>query len=180
MLLAKEWAEHAHKRRFLRVSSPIGAQRSTYFLQLPYRYSVPLLVGSSLLHWLISQSLFVARVSIVDSAGVEDLDRAISTCGYSPMAIIFTIILGSIMVLTGIAIGFRRARPGMPLASSCSAAISAACHPPKEDIHPSTKRVMWGVAVEDDDSSSPGQIGHCSFTSLEVWAPTVGRLYAGQ
>lgn len=68
----------------------------------------------------------------------------------------------------------------MPLASSCSAAISAACHPPKEDIDPSTKRVMWGVAVADEDLSAPEQVGHCSFTSLEVQAPTVGRLYAGQ
>lgn len=42
MLLADEWSGHAKERKTLRVTSPIGQQRSTYRLQLPYKYSIPL------------------------------------------------------------------------------------------------------------------------------------------
>ena len=180
MLLAKEWSAFASKRNFLRVTTPIGRQRSTYRLQLPYRYGVPLLVGSGTLHWLVSQSIFLARVNVVDSMGFEYPDESISTCGYSPIAIIFVIILGSIIVLVGIAYGFRKTSSGIPLVGSCSAAISAACHPPKADVNASSKRVMWGAVPAENISDSDDRVGHCCFTSFEVEAPIVGRLYAGQ
>lgn len=41
MLLADEWNDYAHSRKPLRVTQPSGNQRSTYRLQLPYRYSIP-------------------------------------------------------------------------------------------------------------------------------------------
>lgn len=180
MLLAEEWSAYASKRRFLRVTSPAGGQRSTYRLQLPYRYGIPLLIGSSTLHWFVSQAIFLARINYIDSTEVEVTDSGISTCGYSPMAIIFVIILGSIVVLLGIANGFRRARTGMPFAGSCSAAISAACHPPETDVNASLKRVMWGVVAEDSFNHQGKRVGHCSFTSRKVKAPVVGRWYAGR
>lgn len=179
MLLAEEWSAYASKRRFLRVTSPTGGQRSTYRLQLPYRYGVPLLIGSSALHWFVSQSIFLARVNVLDSAGDEVTHESISTCGYSPMAMIFVIILGSIVVLLGIANGFRKARVGMPLAGSCSAAISAACHPPETDVDASMKRVMWGVVNKESFKHLDESVGHCSFTSFKVEAPIEGNLYAG-
>ena len=179
MLLAEEWSGYASKRRFLRVTSPTGGQRSTYRLQLPYRYGVPLLIGSSALHWFVSQSIFLARVNVIDSTGAEVPDVEISTCGYSPIALIFVIILGSIVVLLGISSGFRRARVGMPLAGSCSAAISAGCHPPETDVDASLKRVMWGVVDKESFKYRGKNVGHCSFTSFKVEAPIVGRLYAG-
>lgn len=179
MLLAEEWSAYSTKRRFLRVTSPTGGQRSTYRLQLPYRYGIPLLICSSALHWLVSQSIFLARVNVLDSSGTEVTLVGISTCGYSPIAIIFVIILGSIVVLLGICNGFRKARVGMPLAGSCSAAISAACHPPEADVDASLKRVMWGVVAEESFKHLGESVGHCSFTSLKVEAPVVGKLYAG-
>ena len=175
MLLANEWSAYAVKRNFLRVTSPTGGQRSTYRLQLPYRYGIPLLLGASMLHWFVSQSIFLARFNVINSSG-KTTDGGILTCGYSPIAIIFVIILGSVVVLLGIANGFRKARVGMPLAGSCSAAISAACHPPETDVDASSKRVMWGVVAEDLNAS----VGHCSFTSFHVEAPTVGKRYAGR
>ena len=177
MLLAEEWSAYASKRQFLRVTSPTGGQRSTYRLQLPYRYGVPLLIGSSTLHWFVSQSIFLARVNVVDS-GFEVPNVGISTCGYSPMAMIVVIILGSIVVLLGISMGCRRARGGMPLAGSCSAAISAACHPPKTDVDASLKRVMWGVVAEESFKHLGESVGHCSFTSFKVEAPIMGNWYA--
>ena len=178
MLLAEEWSAYATKRKFLRVTSPTGGQRSTYRLQLPYRYGVPLLIGSSVLHWLVSQSIFLIRVNVTDSTGLE-IFGGISTCGYSPMAMIFVIILGSIVVLLGICFGFRKSRGGMPLAGSCSAAISAACHPPEADANASLKRVIWGVVAEEIFQYERESVGHCSFTSSKVEAPVVGKWYAG-
>ena len=54
MLLADEWNRYAHERKGLRVTSPVRQQRSTYYLHLPYKYGIPLLVMSGLLHWLVS------------------------------------------------------------------------------------------------------------------------------
>ena len=176
MLLAKEWRTYGSKSNFLRVTTPHGRQRSTYRLQLPYRYGIPLLIGSGTLHWFVSQSIFLVRINIFDGDHFYD---GISTCGYSPMAIIFVIIIGFIIVMVGIANGFRKVREGMPFAGSCSAAISAACHLPKADINPSSKRLMWGVVTETDPNNPDNSVGHCSFTSFEVETPIVGRWYAG-
>ncbi|KAH7079730.1 hypothetical protein FB567DRAFT_533217 [Paraphoma chrysanthemicola] len=63
MLAGREWSQYAIKRASLRVTSPVEGQRSTHFLQLPYSWSIPLLAGSILLHWFVSQSLFLARVA---------------------------------------------------------------------------------------------------------------------
>ena len=62
MLMSREWAQFASTRRTLRVSKPQGQQRSTYWLQLPYRYSVPLMGAMVLLHWLMSRGLFLASI----------------------------------------------------------------------------------------------------------------------
>lgn len=61
--LASEWNDYAVERKPLRVSIPSGEQRSTYFLQLPYRASLPLIAVSGLLHWPSSQSLFLDVVA---------------------------------------------------------------------------------------------------------------------
>jgi len=173
MLLADEWNGYAHKRKPLRVTSPVGEQRCTYRLQLPYRYGIPLLILSGTLHWLVSQSLFLARVTAFTSDGAEDIVGSISTLGYSSIAIMTVIIYGTIVVLIGIGMAFRRYKPGMPLVGSCSAAISAACHRPNDDVDASRKGVMWGVV------SVGNGIGHCCITSFEVETPVVGELYAG-
>jgi hypothetical protein len=66
MLLGWEWASFAYERKGLRVSaeSPRGDQRSGYFLSLPYRFALPLMAVSGLLHWLVSQSIFIAMVKV--------------------------------------------------------------------------------------------------------------------
>lgn len=177
MLLNKEWSAYAIKRKFLRVTTSRGRQRSIYRLQLHYRYGVPLLIASSTLYWSVSQLIFLARIKVFDSLGVEITDAGISTCGYSPMVLISVIILRSIIVLVGIANDFRELSHKMPLADSCSAAISAACHPPKADVNASLKRVVWSVIAEGSDNSD-SSIDHCSFTSFEVKTPIVGKRYA--
>lgn len=175
MLLEDEWNGFAHERKPLRVTSPSPAskQRSSYWLSLPYKYAIPLLVTSGILHWLVSQSIFLARVLVFDYKN-EQTSESISTVGYSPIAMIIVIILGSIMVLFGILTGSRKYRTGMPLAGSCSAVISAACHRLSNDPDVALLPVMWG-AVESKDEDT---ISHCCFSSLEVSPPIEGEVYA--
>ncbi|KAI9675682.1 MAG: hypothetical protein M1817_001049 [Caeruleum heppii] len=177
MFLAEEWSNFAHQKKPLRVSRPRGLQRSTYFLELPYRYAIPLIAVSGLLHWLVSQSIFVASVLVSDQWSGRDRPVMLSTCGYSPMPIIFIVFAGVILLLSGVVLGFRRYKPGMPLAGSCSMAIAAACHVPPDEIDPATKPLQWGVSRQTDETE-PDTVGHCSFSSREVTMPVPGRLYA--
>ncbi len=187
MLLVDEWNDYAISRELLRVTQPAGDQRSTYRLQLPYKYGIPWIVLSGLLHWLVSQSIFLARVTVFPDGPrlmhgerpPENTYDSISTCEYSSIAIISTIILGFLVVMLGIANGFRKYKPGMPLARSCSAAISAVCHPPEADVYPSTKKIMWGVVEHADNQVKPQAFGHCSLTSTNVSPHVRGSLYAG-
>lgn len=77
------------KRKPLRVSEPIGIQRSSYFISLPLRFGIPLYASSGLMHWLISSSLFLARITTLRPGDASlDTSNSFSTCGYSPIAII--------------------------------------------------------------------------------------------
>jgi len=193
MLLADDWSGYARERKPLRVTSQSGEQRSTYRLQLPYCYGIPLLIVSAVLHWLVSQSIFVVFVQSYGTDGAfngnPDGDAAIYTCGFSPSAILTTIIVGSVVLCLGIANGFRQYKPGIPLAGSCSAAISAACHPPPGDEGASQKALLWGSCghldrdgkrrEEDDQRRDEIQVGHCSLTSFVAERPVEGVMYAG-
>jgi hypothetical protein len=57
--MAIEWAAMGVDYRPLRVTEPRGAQTSTYRLQLPLTWSVPSIAISILLHWLVSNSLYI-------------------------------------------------------------------------------------------------------------------------
>lgn len=74
-------------RKPLRVSEPVGIQRSSYFISLPLRYGIPLYLSSGLMHWLISQSLFLARITALHPGGTVDTTNSFSSCAYSPFAI---------------------------------------------------------------------------------------------
>lgn len=58
----QEWNSYAGSYRPLRVSYPVGDQISTYRLQLPYKYSVPLMITSIMMHWLISRSIYLVAI----------------------------------------------------------------------------------------------------------------------
>ncbi|KAG8534322.1 uncharacterized protein KY384_001166 [Bacidia gigantensis] len=185
MLMVEEWYDYAHEGKQLRVTDPTGQQRSTYRLQLPYKYGIPLVVLSGILHWLVSQTIFLVDVEMYRGNEIE-ADNRVITIGYSCIAIITTIILGSFTILAGILMGFRKYRGGMPLAGSCSAAISAACHQPSSDADAAGKTLLWGVPEDAaKDMASNGSmtntgVGHCCFTSLPALPPVEGQLYAGK
>lgn len=175
MLSADEWSRFAYQRKTLRVTSPVGKQRCTYYLQLPYTFALPLLVLSGSLHWLLSQSIFLARVTVFNAGGGESKYSSISTCGYSCIAIIFVIGVASVTILGSLGFGFRRYPAGIPLAAGCSAAISAACHPPIGDEDVSVLPVKWGVIPDNKPN-----VGHCSFSCNEVSDVVPGHMYAGE
>jgi hypothetical protein len=104
------------------------------------------MVLSAVLHWLCSQSIFLVSIHFNHSA-LENPDQTCNesisplyddpyactseylSCGYSPVAIFSTICVGAAMLGFLLVIGcFRFKNGGMPVAGSCSAAISAACH----------------------------------------------------
>ncbi|KAL4864910.1 hypothetical protein BDV12DRAFT_158142 [Aspergillus spectabilis] len=159
MLGAVEYDNYARDRKPLRVSWPRGEQRSTYYLSLPYRYSLPLLAVSAALHWLVSQSLFFVEIIPYDQNGERDNGNEVVTCGYSPIAIILAIAVASCLLLASILLGLRRFRSQMPLAAQCSAAISAACHPATPsgngDVDHAVNPVQWGEVPGIYTSPSP-------------------------
>ena len=121
-----------------------GAQRSFYFLSLPYRYSVPLLLSYTILHWQVSQALFYVRVNLYDGKS-NTFPRLTSThIGGHQLLLICAIIVGSLTVITLLGPSVKPFRSVIPLAGSCSAGISAACHPPEYDVDAATEHIIWG------------------------------------
>jgi len=182
MSLATEWATKAVSFKGLRVSSrPLGAQRSTYFLQLPYSFALPLMLTSGTLHWLISQSIFLVSVDaymLMSHSSISRVEESdYMTCGFSPVAMVSVSVVGMLMMLAAFVSGAVSLPSGMPVAGSCSAAIAAACHPEgsgEERSEMAFRSVRWGAVP-----SGMGEVGHCSFTSREVEEPAHGHLYAG-
>lgn len=163
MRMTAEYNEFASKRKSLRVSEPQGFQRPAYYLQLPYRYAVPLVVASGLLHWLVSQSLFPVNIIVFDVYGVEQRSRNVSACGWSPIAVLFTLILLGVMILILFALGWRKYHTGMPVMRSNSLDISAACHMPATDPNAPLHPLAYGAA-----SVQGWQKWHACFTDKEV------------
>lgn len=160
MVLSAEYASYGIRRKPLRVSWPRGEQRSTYYLSLPYKYSIPLMSILALLHWLLSQSIFYVRIDIEGYHGAAT-GNMINTCGYSPIALLCTIIVGSVMTLGLVCVGMRKYDSPVPLAANCSAAISAACHAPAIDRRAAYKPLMWGEVdgAHASDGSTDGREG---------------------
>jgi hypothetical protein len=65
LLLCDEWNDFARHRQPLRVTASQGEQRSKYYLSIPYHYAIPILVFSGGSHWLVSESLFLVRITSV-------------------------------------------------------------------------------------------------------------------
>jgi hypothetical protein len=174
MLAGREWSELRTQRKALRVSTPQGQQRSSYWLSLPWRYSIPLMATSALVHWLLSRSLFLVRINVYDHANNPEPDRDVSACGYSPLAMLVVIAVLGVMLLVLGAYSLRPLSPGPSIVGTCSWAISAACHRPLDDVDASIKPLQWGVTK----AGSVRTPGHCCLTSKEVQEPVVGHMYS--
>ncbi|KAI0183494.1 hypothetical protein EV127DRAFT_352591 [Xylaria flabelliformis] len=163
-------------RKTLRVSEPVGIQRSSYFISVPLRYGIPFNLFSAVFHWLISQSYFIARITALLPNGNEDYGNSFTTLGYSPYAMIITGGTAFINLMTIVLIGCRRYDYTMRMLSTNSMAISAACHVLDEDREYGDQLpLQWGVLEIGEDG-----IGHCSFTTApchEIRKAQEGVLY---
>jgi hypothetical protein len=180
LAVAREWESYALHRKGLRISNrQEGKQRSTYFLQLPYRIAIPFMIVSAFLHWLVSQSFFLVSVQVYryDAAEgwVPALNNAASrfSIGYSPLPMLVGVATGGLLLVGILAAGFAPFKTAMPVVSSCSAAISAACQPLEEDdSEAAISAVQWGVMGRLKNGFK-----HCGFSSKDVGQPVVGRSY---
>lgn len=193
MLVADEWYGFINDRKTLRVSAPVGIQRSSYVLSMPLRYGLPMMALFSVEHWLISQSTFIVRVKQFDWTGTPS--RGWTTTGYSFIPSLIgkkhstcikypahniseAVNLFLLFLTVQIIHGSLRKYPSegaMPLASTCSAAISAACHRPEADKEAHLLPLQWGIVGTDDQNTE-----YCSFTtSRTVAAPSIGSYYLG-
>jgi hypothetical protein len=170
---AEEWNNLGTSRKGLRVTRPRGEQRDTYFLQLPYRWSLPLTAASGGLHWLLSQSLFIVRIDEYDRNGVLNPFNSKAACGFSGTS--FLALVSSFYLLISIVglVGRRTFRVRIPFAASCSLVISAACHPSVDDRDPQLRPVQWGVVEERMFDGEK----HCALSSKPVLRPKVGEKY---
>ena len=184
MLATAELISYSTSRKHLRVAFSRGKQRSRKFLQIPYKYGIPILTASTLLHWLISQSLFYFRITPYDYNGTPEPDGIISTTGFSAYAIIFALCMGSVMLLIVLLFGFGRRYPAtMPTAACCSASLAALCQPfdgPMTERDVTIRRLQWGAVK--NGSSEIGDVGndgagHACFSADEVLPLVVGKTY---
>ena len=174
MVTAHEWSMFASTRKSLRVSEPKKGQRSTYWLQLPWKYSLPLLSISILLHWLVSRSLFLVRINVYGWDGSQQTDRDISAAGYSPLAILIVILIVIVSWIVMMVAGWKKVKPGIPVCGTNSVAIAAACHyAGEEDPNVVQRGLRWGV-TDEPDGDKPG---HCSMSDGDVGRPVEGSVY---
>jgi len=173
MVMGQEWNQFggATGRKYIRVTYPQGKQRGTYWLQLPYRYALPLMACSAFIHWSTSQALFFAQLNIGSST--------IQVVGYSILATVVSLVFGGLMLLAVFLFGLRRYQNDMPTVGSCSAAISAACHPlgaltRSEREVLVLKPLQWGdVGIGEEG------FRHLAFSDKEVSVPIELETYAG-
>lgn len=170
---AREWNQLGTSHKGLRVTRPKHEQRSTYFLQLPYKFSLPLTFFSGFLHWLLSQSMFVVRIEHVTRKGVLDSEESRSGIGISALSFIILCVAFYILVIGVALIGRRRLRLRIPFAAGCSLVISAACHPPRDDKDAHLRQVQWGVVEERMFDGRQ----HCTLSSQRVRRPKEGGVY---
>ena len=129
-----------------------------------------------MLHWLASQSLFLARIEIYRSYP-ENLQGTISTAGYSCGAIICTLALAVVALAFAEASGWRRYPGQAPVVGSCSAAMSAACHPP-EGVD--RRKLAVGKLQLCSVDGTEG-VGRLAFLAVEDLAePENGKQHAGK
>ncbi|PNP59301.1 hypothetical protein FNYG_14948 [Fusarium nygamai] len=133
MLAEFEWSKYSIEFRALRVTDPKGKQNSTYRLQLPYRFSIPLIIVSILLHWIYANCIYVSNYEAYNPQWPYD---RIVTVGlqFSSKAILIAFVVSIGVAITPIFLAFVKLSGTMVIAGANSAVISAACHCPSTQL----------------------------------------------
>ncbi|RYC56619.1 hypothetical protein CHU98_g9592 [Xylaria longipes] len=132
MQMAKEWAMFTTTYHPLRVTEPKGEQFATYRLQLPYRYSLPLIAVSIVLHWLLSNAIYIFisiggyyEYTIDDPSLPPNTGVAVE---FSASALLSLIVASIGLISIPILLGLKRLPADSIDSGSNSLALSAACH----------------------------------------------------
>lgn len=141
-LQASEWNAFSLRPCTLRVTRRSTGQRSAYWLQIPPKYAIPLLIFGATSHWLISQAFFLSKISFVDYSGQSTnglgrigfgrehsgRDGELLVANYSSLYLMISFVVGFLALVALYFISRKRLVGNMVLQSGCSAAIAAACH----------------------------------------------------
>lgn len=185
-IIADELISFLREKKTLRVSFPQHSlQRSSYFLSLPWRYALPLMIAFTTLHWLVSQSVFTVQTTAYgpgqDGAPIPATNA--SRLGYSPLGILLTTILGAILILALIANSCRRymyvVPAPLPRMATDSSTIRALCCSASEDREAHLYPVQLGIVIRGLEGGIPdGCEGRLAFsTDTEMVKPEEGHLY---
>ncbi|KAE9378662.1 hypothetical protein N431DRAFT_459996 [Stipitochalara longipes BDJ] len=127
MILVGKWNSFSQHRHPLHVTVPLGEQKSQYYLTIPYRYAIPLLIVMGTFHWLISESFFLVSLTAFRGTEVQPQDSVFGI-GYSAMSIALAALICLLLIAVLALKSWQRYKVAMPVAGSCSVVISAACH----------------------------------------------------
>lgn len=157
------------------------------------------------MHFLVSQSIFLARLEYFYSFGDRVDAASFSDVGFSPSAIITTCSIGFGMITAQVLHALRPLDNRIPIQGNASAVISAMCHyktkstgsrttwrqpsateQEVQETSISTLPLMWGVTqypnesfesrIRNNDEVNPSA-GHCSFSADTVELPEIGKKY---
>ena len=139
-----EWRSFYRHRQPPRVSYNPGEKgsgmKSTRWLQLPYWISALLMAINTVMHWLVSQTLFVVEI-----LASED-NPAVFYLNYSPFAIICVGFAATILVLAITVYYFTPIRTWMPLMGGSLLVVLESCV--RLDSFPDDG-IMWGDISTD-------------------------------
>lgn len=161
----------ATRYKALRVTNPKGQQSSTYFLQLPYRYSVPLLAISILLHWVLSGCIYILVTeggyyqNLFSSDGHSGPFGSYMAVGFSTKSIFTMMVLSISLAFTPSLFGLIRLPPTTVVVGSNSLAIAAACQVSPlvgEKQHQSWRTHRDSTATPTDDEVESHQLTESS------------------
>lgn len=192
MLVMQEWCSYSLASRKpakgLRVTSPVPEteQRSTYFLSLPYKWSIPITLVVTLIHWLVSVMFTFVQLDVHRN----DPESGVTSINYvlfwrNVLILVVPIGLGAYGVLFLLSI-FKKYPESITLAGCCSASIAAACQPSKlygNDLNSmaafpsqlSYQKLKWGVVEKPEDMENG--IGHATFSDEAVTSLQEGQMY---
>ncbi|CAJ2502436.1 Uu.00g098300.m01.CDS01 [Anthostomella pinea] len=196
--LSQEIALFAVGPRALRVSSnPSGRQSTSLYLTLPRPVSWMLLAVFAALGLVLSQAVFPAALDAATATAFAPSSSpdhaasavvpaiAFSTQALLTLIVILIVILVALLIAV-LGLGLRltpAARladgtaKGNPIAlqgGSCSAALSAKCHPAAGEGEIWLGRATWGVV----QPATGVRVGRCAFSGEGAGCVDVGRSYA--
>ena len=90
--LMETWDSFSKQPEALRVTTPLGKQKSQYYLTIPYQYAIPLLLTTSSFHWSISNSFFLVSIKAFKNTEEQPQD-SVYAIGYSSLSILISAII---------------------------------------------------------------------------------------